>query len=213
MKQIRKIVQDASGAMIVEFALVFPIVLLLTAGSVDLAMYSYQINAAAKATQLGARWAVVNSPLSTALAADLTKSDWWPDQTLGRSCQDAAVVGGCKPSVGTVYDCTSATCNMTAILAVMRPAYPELTAGEIFVRYQPYSQARSIGFVGRPGGNPVDVVVRIKCKPFQFLFLTGFLNWALPPAPNSCPAGTPPGFYIPASQTTLSSESFGLPVE
>jgi hypothetical protein len=207
LQYIRNMARDASGAMIVEFALVFPVVLLLTMGSVDVAMYTYQANAAAKATELGARWAVVNPPISANFVTALNSTSWWPDGSLGKSCQEVA--GGCWPTASASYDCISAGCNMTTILAEMQRAYPQLTAAEVQVSYQIHPQARSIGFVGRPGGNPVDVVVSIRCKPFQFAFLTAFMNWTLP-ANAACP-NSPTGFLIPPSPTRLTSESFGPP--
>lgn len=195
--------------MIVEFALIFPIVLLLTLGSLELGLYVFQSNAAAKATQFGARWAVVNPPISSKLQADLASTQWWVAGTLGQNCRDV----GCQPSpdpTGAKYACIegAAGCDFSGILPVMQRAFPQLTASQIRVAYQPYAQPQALGFVGYPYGVPVDVVVSINCKRAEFAFLSAFLGWAAPPAPEACP-NNPPGFYLPASTTRLSSEALG----
>lgn len=79
--------RDPSGATMVELALRFPIKLLLTLGSIELSLYSLQSNAVSrKATQLGARWAVVNSPMSTTFANVLNSTSAWDGRTFGENC-------------------------------------------------------------------------------------------------------------------------------
>ena len=63
--------QSASSAA--EFALVLPAALLMLFGVIDVGMYAWQINEYEKATQMGARFAVVTDVVSEALAnEDLT---------------------------------------------------------------------------------------------------------------------------------------------
>lgn len=50
-----------------EFALVVPLLLVFVLGTIDIGLYAFRINQAEKATQMGARWAAVTSPLATGL--------------------------------------------------------------------------------------------------------------------------------------------------
>src|SRR5215212_9247165 len=149
-----KFARDGSGALIVELALVLPIVLITSIGALELGLYVFEANAAAKATQLGARWAVVNPPISTTFQAQLKSTTWWQPGTLGQSCQ--TVAGGCQPSAAVQCTSGAAGCTMTGILTEMQRAYPQLQAGDIVVRYEPFPTSGALGFVGRPGGIPVD---------------------------------------------------------
>ena len=63
-----KFIRNVSGSTLVEFAIVLPMLLILSIGSVEIGLYMFEANAAAKATQVGARWAVVRTPISEAFA-------------------------------------------------------------------------------------------------------------------------------------------------
>lgn len=214
MERIRTIIRDATGATAVEMALVLPLVLLLTFGTIEVALFMYHSNAAQKAAELGARWATVNAPISTNLKLDIADTTWWSVGSFGESCH--TVTGGCQPNTGDVYKCKSgsADCTMTGILTVMQRAYPDLQAADILVQYAAYNPATEhvLGFVGRPGGIPMKVTVTI-CKQFQFSFLSVFVGaFPNPDAPGECNTelNKPDGFYTPA-RTTLVTESFGPP--
>lgn len=207
---LRRMVRDTAGAAMVEMALVLPIILLLTMGSVEVGLYLFQTNAASKATQLGARWAAVHAPVSAALRAHQNSTAWWANGTLGKNCMDPKLGIVCQgtPNNATITCTTgSADCAMGDLLAVMQRAFPELTASDIKIAYVPFTTG-SIGFVGRPGGVPVEVAVTV-CKPFTFAFLSGWIpQIGNPPAPAGC-EGKPSGFYVQPSTTRLPSESFG----
>lgn len=199
-----KFFRNATGAILAEFALIFPFILVFTVGALEIGLFLFEASAAAKATQLGARWAVVNLPISSSFQTELAATDWWQPGTLGKSCRAVA----CEPS--KVFQCTEGTvgCDMTGILAQMQRAYPQLRAGNIRVTYEPYPTSRALGFVGRPGGVPVDVTVSIRCRVYTFAFLANWFDWVLPGPEAGC--NTDPGIRIPTSTTRLSSESFGF---
>lgn len=73
------------------------------------------------------------------------------------------------------------------MLNEMRRALPNLKAGEVTITYQPYPAGRQLGFAGRPGGLPVDVIVEIRCRTYEFAFLSSWLGWAMPQIANGCP--------------------------
>src|SRR5262245_53640875 len=105
---VNRLLRDSSGASLVEFTLVFPVVLLVSLGIVDVAYMLWEWGEANKATHIGARRAVVLDPVATAVT-DLTYSSA-ATQT-GKLCFDPATgaadtsVANC-PTVDTV--CTPA---------------------------------------------------------------------------------------------------------
>jgi Flp pilus assembly protein TadG len=58
---------DRSGSSAAEFALVLPLLILLLFGIIDGGRYLWEVNKAEKATQVGARVAVVTDVLETGL--------------------------------------------------------------------------------------------------------------------------------------------------
>jgi hypothetical protein len=189
----------------VEFALVLPILLVLIFGALDLAWAAYQWNAASKATQWGARWAVVNDPMSATLRTQLASTAYILPDDLGQWC------GASNSDCGLMLDetiCTSASCDMDTMLAQMRGIFFVLQDENVEVVYTPYTGDQQLGFVGRPGGAPMRVTVRFSCQTFNWFFVAGWFQWAMTALPDGCGDGT--GIIIPASYT-LSSEAFGRP--
>src|ERR1700746_3779223 len=56
-----------TGSVLVEFAVLLPLIVIIVFGSVDLLYAFYQWNAAAKAVAIGARIAAVSDPVATGL--------------------------------------------------------------------------------------------------------------------------------------------------
>src|SRR4051794_36258209 len=138
MRSVSTAASDTSGAMMVEMALVLPIVVLLSLGSVDLGLYAFQMNLASKASHLGARWAVVNPPVSATFVAAMNDTTWWQDGWLGKDCSQVT----CRPlpvtsTATSPYACYGgrAGCSMTGIGAKMRAVYSSLQDSEIRVDY------------------------------------------------------------------------------
>ena len=61
------LIRDRRGASAAEFALVLPLLILLLFGIIDAGRFMWEINRAEKATQVGARMAVVTDPVSRGL--------------------------------------------------------------------------------------------------------------------------------------------------
>ena len=66
---VRALLTDRRGASAAEFAIVLPLMLILLFGIIDAGRYAYSFNRAEKATQVGARFAVVTTPVAPGLAA------------------------------------------------------------------------------------------------------------------------------------------------
>jgi Flp pilus assembly protein TadG len=218
--------RDSRGTSLLEFTLVFPVVMLAALGTLDVAYMLFDWAAANKATFVGARRAVVLDPVATEVT-DLTYST--ADTQMGKACSDPAtgaadptsdcptVTTVCTPAA-TGGSCTNGyTWNETAftnpppttpldsplsgIFDQMHKVFPRVQRQNVQISYQ----TNGLGFVGRPDGLPMNVTVSIRCMTYEFYFLGALMNWAFA-APAGCPAGTPAGLSLPSFATTLPSE-------
>src|SRR5262249_1152563 len=161
--------------VLVEYTIVFPLFILLVLGTVDVSYMLSEWALANKAAQRGARMAVVSNPV----AQNITSTSNYTSaqlQQLGQLCFDSSgnlLTGNCY-STGLV-SCTSTACtpstygfssaNFASILTAMQRAYCpgvapancKLQATNVTISYQ----TNNTGFVGQPGGLPMDVTVSI----------------------------------------------------
>jgi Flp pilus assembly protein TadG len=64
MMLLRRLARDQRGSSAVEFAMVVPLTLILLFGIIDGGRFAWEFNRAEKATQMGARMAVVTNPVA-----------------------------------------------------------------------------------------------------------------------------------------------------
>jgi Flp pilus assembly protein TadG len=217
-----KFPRDSRGASLVEFTLVFPVVLLAALGTLDVAYMLFDWAEANKAAFAGARRAVVVDPVATQVTqltyttagtqlgepcfnpADGTANTTSNCPTVTTVCTPAATGGSCTNGYTwneTAFTNPTANATERGILDVMRDIFPRLQRQNVQISYQ----TTGLGFVGRPNGLPMSVTVSIRCMTHEFYFLGGLMNWAFA-VPAGCPAGTPAGWSIPTFATTLPSE-------
>jgi hypothetical protein len=218
---VNRFLRDFSGFSYLEFALVFPVIMLAALGTFDVAYMLYEWQAANKATFAGARRAVVVNPVAIEVTA-LTYTGTTdtpcsipatgavdPDAncpTVDTVCTAAATSGTC--SNGYTWNETAFT-NPTApldsplsgIFDQMHRVFPHLQRQNVQISYQ----TNGLGYAGRPNGLPMNVTVSIRCMTHELYFLGPLMNWAFT-VPTGCPAGTPAGWSIPSFATTLPSE-------
>jgi len=157
---------------------VLPLLLLLLFGIVDGARFAWEFNRAEKATQAGARVAVVTDPIPGGLAATdyvgqtiggvtLTQGDLIPAGALGRiTCSKTAGVLSCS--------CTTAPCPATltpiqssgfdVMAARMRGMYADIADSNIRVEYS----GSGLGFAGDPNGMEIAPIVTVSVTGLQF---------------------------------------------
>ena len=224
---LRDFWRDKSGGTLLEFTLVFPLMMLIVLGTVDVSLMMFDWAEANKATYRGARRAIVNNPVAKEIVA-LTYSN----QTLqsGKFCYDAttgASNGLCPTVSSTVCTATNNATPVTGsctngytfdsvsfslILQEIQDVYPlrTLDKRQIQVTYTP----TGLGFVGQPnyagtnGALPLAVNVSVRCMTHEFFFLTPLMGWifsALPAACNGITAAS--GTALPPFSSTLPSES------
>jgi Flp pilus assembly protein TadG len=162
--------RNDAGASAVEFALVFPMLLLLTFGIVEFGLVSYQINLAEKATQLGARKAVTWDPVAIELATftptggGLGAGDPLPPGLqVDIVCENTGCTG-----TGAITTPTLSGTAFTAIVNAMKAVYPEIRPQDVVITYKNIG----LGFVGKPGGSVVPAVtVSLRNLDYDFVLL------------------------------------------
>jgi Flp pilus assembly protein TadG len=181
---MRRLLRDTSAGTAAEFALVLPLLLVLLFGIIDSGRLLWEVNRAEKATQAGARFAVVTAPLAPGLAtADyvgvdgLTQGDTIPASELGTVvCNQTAC---CNPSTmcTTPYP-TLGTYNSTVfnnIYGRMKVLDPAIQPANVLISYS----GSGLGFAGNPNGPQISPIVTVKLtnlqfKPITFLLVKSF---------------------------------------
>lgn len=182
---IRRLLLDRTAASAAEFALVLPLMLILMFGIIDGGRWMWMDNRAAKAAQMGARFAVVADPVSSDVSDSylglcsppLTQGDQIPADCFSTV---TCVEGGC--SSGT-YDAD----NFHSIVNWMRLFMPDIQNSNVTIEYSP----SGLGYAGDPNGADLSPLVTVKLSDLQFRPLTTLMFAS---------------FDIPSSTSTLSAE-------
>jgi len=189
MRALREIRQHEGGSTTVEFILVLPLFILMTFGMIDVGGYAWRMNMAQKATQFGARVAVVTNPVASGLAAEdyvgksvggvtLSQGDVIPAAALGlMSCSASGGTPSCT--------CTTAPCPATTvdangveafngILGRMQGIEPSITSANLVIEYR----GSGVGYAGDPGGMQIAPLTTVRLQnmrysPWMGLFFSG----------------------------------------
>lgn len=207
---LRRLTRDQTGASAAEFALVLPLLLILLFGIIDAGRWMWTYNKAEKATQMGARFAVV----TTAIAGDATaatptglysgyangttiiQGDTIPASAFGKvTCTGS----GSGTTVSASCTCTTTPCptgvttaNTAAfknILARMQAFLPQITASNLQIEYS----SSGLGYAGSPVLPDLSPLVTVKIINMTFTPITTL---------------TLASMLMPTFTTTLSAEDF-----
>ncbi|WP_022682797.1 TadE/TadG family type IV pilus assembly protein [Sphingobium bisphenolivorans] len=166
------------GSSAAEFALVLPLLLIFLIGILDVGRLMWTWNRAEKATQMGARFAVVTDPVPSGLSTfsfvgtgGLTQGDAIPSTAYGTmTCTSSGT------SVAVSCSCTSGSCPWGATAASgttspfariadrMHLFFPELTANNIRIAYKP----SGLGYAGDPNGADIAPIVTVEVRNLTF---------------------------------------------
>lgn len=156
MTALRTFFRDETASSAAEFALVLPAVLIFLLGTIDVGRWAWSLNEVEKATQMGARHAVVTNlvasgintadfqgacPDTNVVGDPINCADAFPAIT----CDDTGcgcAGGDCGAIDGDAYDDTA----FTAILQRMRTIAPYIGSGNLSITYRP----SGIGYYGDP---------------------------------------------------------------
>lgn len=179
---LSRLARSRSGASAAEFALVLPLLLLFIFGLIDVGRFMWTTNRAEKATQMGARFAIVTDLVpaglvgySFAVSGGIPQGDPIPESSFGgASCTSTTnAVAALAVSCTCTGTCPNlGTASVTAfnnILDRMRKFMPELKANQIKIDYA----FSGLGYAGDPNG--IDVAPLVKVGLQNVTFTPGFL--------------------------------------
>ena len=185
---------DQRGASAAEFALVLPLLILFLLGMVDAARFLWESNKLEKATQMGARLAVVTTPVSTGMASadyvgigGLTQGDIIPASAIGTiTCQrTSCICTGTCPANST----TANTAAFDRVVARMQAMKEDINAANVRVVYR----GSGLGYAGDPAGMDVSPLVSVELVNAPFRPVSGMFFGG-------------PTIPLPKFKTTLTAE-------
>jgi Flp pilus assembly protein TadG len=169
-------VDESGGAA--EFALMLPIILLFMLGLIDAGRYAYDFNRGEKATQIGARVAVVTDPLVEELTSysfsgvtvggvQLGQGDRIPVAALGTiTCTSTSCTCATSPCLGGTL--TLDTAAFAVMAARVKQIWPMVEDADITVQYS----GSGLGYAGNPNGMDIAPFVTVTLTNLDF---TSFL--------------------------------------
>lgn len=183
MTRVRPLLRDSGGASAAEFALVLPLLILLLLGIIDAGRFMWEFNQAEKATQMGARMAVVTNPVAPGLAAGnfvgqsgLADGDFIPASAFGVlectsttcTCKTAPCPFGAGPTVTAAFN---------PIVARMKAMKGDIAAANVVITYR----GSGLGYAGAPGMDISPLIsVSLRGLTFRPIYLAGLVNFAMP---------------------------------
>ena len=190
MVRIRSLWSNTRAASAAEFALVLPLLLLLLFAVIDAGRFMWEYNRAEKATQVGARLAVVT---------DIVASSLISTNYIGQTYNGVTLTQGDRIPVSAL---ATVTCNNTAcssgnfdsaafqrIVTRMQYMSPAIQPSNVVVEYR----GSGLGFAGDPDATKPQIspLVTVKLTGMTFRPLA-FLTFA--------------AFQMPDFATTLTAE-------
>jgi TadE-like protein len=177
----QRLIRDQAGSSAAEFAFVLPLLLIFLFGIIDTGRWMWTYNEAEKATQMGARFAIVGDPVTTGLntsyigVSGLTQGDIIPASAFGKvTCTGS----GSGASISASCSCTTSPCpggitTTTAqafknILARMQRFLPQLAASNVTIEYS----SSGLGYAGSPVLPDLSPLVTVKVTNMTFRPLT-----------------------------------------
>ena len=187
---MRRLLRDRTGSGAAEFSLVLPLLILLLLGMIDTGRYMWEYNRAEKATQMGARMAVVTDviPQTLVTASFLGTVNCDPGGTGSYvACTQGDTIK--NPNAIPTITCTSTGCTpsvyatqtpgaFTRIAKRMRLMKADITDANVQIIYT----GSGLGYAGDPNGMEVAPLVTVKLTgvPFKPLYLLMLANFDMP---------------------------------
>lgn len=184
---MRRLLLERSGASAAEFAMVLPLLILFLFGILDAGRLLWEVNKAEKATQVGARVAIVTDVLDDGLAGEdyvgqtvggttLTQGDVIPAAALGAlTCNSSGCT--CTSTCPTVSQPTDYTDRFDRIVDRMRYMKQDITDSEVTITYR----GSGLGYAGDPNGMEISPLVTVELNTqFNPLVLFGMVPIPLP---------------------------------
>jgi hypothetical protein len=176
-----RLVKSRSGASAAEFGLVLPLLVFLLLGTIDAGRLWYEANQSEKATQMGARYAIVTDVIPPELVAESYVGTSNCDEDNDGSYENCATGADVKnPAALGVLTCTNASCTCTTspcpqgaaipadsftnLVNRMKAMKPGISAANVRIEFR----GSGIGFAGDPTGMDVVPLVTVRLANQQF---------------------------------------------
>jgi TadE-like protein len=174
---VKRFNDNESGAVMIEYTLVFTMLMVLTFGLIEFGLAFHRYNAAETATSVGARYLATRGPVVTGVSDCGVATS----ATAGTNC--ASVSGSSAWTITCNAGAPSGACQadvLNALVARMQQFSPEIEAQNV----QVVLRGSGLGYVGR--GAPVPLItVRLTGMIYDFIALDDLLGFG---------AVTMPGF-------------------
>ena len=151
-----------------------PLIVLFLVGIIDAGRYAYDFNRGEKASQVGARFAVVTDPLVQELSTYSFSGQTVGGVQLGQGDRIPVDALGTISCTSTQCTCVSGTClggnltvNPTAFGTLadrIQDFWPEVADEDITVEYT----GSGLGFAGNPNGMDVSPFVTVRLTNMEF---------------------------------------------
>jgi Flp pilus assembly protein TadG len=178
MTALRQLLRCTRAASAAEFALIVPLLILFLLGIIDVGRLMWELNRAEKATQMGARYAVVSDPVANVINVDFVNSysipggDPVPSSVFGTATCNST---GCTVSGSSSGNSGRNANAFTAIVTWMQRFNPRVQAANVVVTYQNVG----LGFSGNPTGPDVSPLTTVEIRNLTFaplILFGGSLN-------------------------------------
>lgn len=175
MIELRAIFRNTRAAAGAEFALVLPLMLLFLLGIIDVGRYGWAFNRAEKATQAGARMAVVTTPVATGLdsynyvgqtigGVTLQQGDTIPADNMTIQCtKSGCTCSSCPPGM-VVGLATGSPSPFTRIVTRMQELDPAIEDTNVSIEYR----SAGIGYAGDPDGMDIAPLTTVRVTDVSF---------------------------------------------
>ena len=171
---LRRFLSDRSATTAAEFALLLPLTVLFLLGIIDAGRYAWEFNKAEKATQAGARHAVVTDMVPSGLAnysfavqGGIVQGNTVPITKFGGMvCTDNAgtVSCTCIDANACAFPTTSSNAAFTAIVQRMQFIKPDIARANVRIEYL----WSGLGYAGDPNGPDVSPLVNVQLQNMTF---------------------------------------------
>ena len=165
---IRRLIRHTGGASAAEFGIVLPLFILFLLGIVDVGRWLWTYNHLEKATQMGARMAVVTNPTPAAINASylgvggLTQGDPIPASAFGMiTCNNSSCTCTTSPcpAIGAF-----GTADFNRIYGQMNNFYNEVQPSNVTIEYS----SSGLGYAGDPNGPDLAPIVTVRLSGMTF---------------------------------------------
>lgn len=157
---LHRFIRETRGAYVVEFAITFPVLIILSFGLMEFALLAFDYQRAAEASRRAVRFAIINPSIpNTANLLDITDPLNPPTIVCTSSAGTVSCVGGSPSAVADV--------QFQALLTTMQDVYPNIKEQNLRITYT----SSDVGTADTAGG--ILPLVTIEILDLRYDFLVG----------------------------------------